>query len=181
MTYHRTLMDDLIRISSESGSGSGSGNGPRELLRQQINQDNQTNVVRGIGTTIGSLNATDQQLMRSASKFVDETQNNATRISQLDSAIGQNVSKLNQLMDSYQAIKGEFKEGFDLRGWGSVTARAATAPTTTTTAPTTRPTNMMDAALEVSDITKESHKYALVIFGIFATYALYKTIKHLRV
>jgi hypothetical protein len=40
---------------------------------------------------------------------------------------------------------------------------------------------MMDAALEVSDITKESHKYALVIFGIFATYALYKTIKHLRV
>jgi hypothetical protein len=155
MTYHRTLMDDLIRMSSESGSGSGSS--PRELLQQQINQTNQANVVRGMGTTIGNLNTTNQQLMQSASKFVDDTNANAKRVSGLNDVINQNVSKLNQVMDSYQELEAEAKEGFSDMGAS------------------------MDAALEVSDTVKESHKYALVIFGIFATYALYRTIKQLTI
>ncbi len=148
-------MDDLIRMSSESGSGSGSS--PRELLQQQINQTNQANVVRGMGTTIGNLNTTNQQLMQSASKFVDDTNANAKRVSGLNDVINQNVSKLNQVMDSYQELEAEAKEGFSDMGAS------------------------MDAALEVSDTVKESHKYALVIFGIFATYALYRTIKQLTI
>jgi methyl-accepting chemotaxis protein len=114
-------------------------------------------VVRGMGTTIGNLNTTNQQLMQSASKFVDDTNANAKRVSGLNDVINQNVSKLNQVMDSYQELEAEAKEGFSDMGAS------------------------MDAALEVSDTVKESHKYALVIFGIFATYALYRTIKQLTI
>lgn len=162
MTYHRTLMDDLMKMSSESGSGSGSG--PRELLQQQINQANQINVVRGIGTTIGNLNTTNQQLVRSASEFADDTEYNVTHASQLNNIAMQNTSKLNQNIKSYQELVSsnkETKEGF-------------------TAAPTPTATPSLDAALEVSDIVKESHKYALVIFGILATYVLYKTLKYVR-
>ena len=37
----------------------------------------------------------------------------------------------------------------------------------------------MDAALEVSEIMSESQKYAFFVFGAFAIFLLYKTIKHL--
>ena len=37
----------------------------------------------------------------------------------------------------------------------------------------------MDAALEVSEIMSESQKYAFFIFGAFAIFLLYKTIKHM--
>ena len=174
MTYHRTLMNDLMRMSSESGSGSGSS--PRELLQQQINQTNQANVVRGMGTTIGNLNTTNQQLMQSASKFVDDTNANAKRVSRVNDVINQNVSKLNQVIDSYQELEAEAKEGFSDMG-----VRAATSGALTSGALTSGITPSMDAALEVSDTVKESHKYALVIFGIFATYALYRTIKQLTI
>ena len=156
MTYHRTLMDDLMRLSSTSGSGSGSG--PRDLLQQQINQANQANIVRGLGITIGNLNANDQSLIQSTSNLVDDTKSNAKKVVKLDNDINQSYSKLNQAMDSYQALMSsnavtEVKEGY------------------------VNPS--VDAALEVSDIVKESHKYALVIFGILATCVLYKTLKHL--
>ena len=199
MTYHRTLMDDLMRMSSESGSGSGSGSEPRELLQQQISQANQTNIVRGIGTTIGNLNTTNQQLVSSAAEFADDTENKVTHASQLNNIAMQNTSKLNQNIKSYQALvssKNEAIEGFNVRGVGWGNARAATAPTTSGTAPTTSGTaptpsgtaptpsgtsmpSTIDAALEVSDIVKESHKYALVIFAFLSTYLLYKTLKKL--
>lgn len=161
-TYHRMLMDDLMKLSSESGSGS-NGTGPRALLQQQINQANQANVVTGLATTIGNLNTSNQGLMSSASKFVNETDTSAKRVSRLNNFIQQNASKLGQDMDEYQAIASQYKvkEGFD-----NLAPTMGTNPT-------------MDAALEVSTTVRESQKYALVIFGIFATYALYKTIKHL--
>jgi hypothetical protein len=188
MSYHRTLMDDLIRLSSEPGSGSGSS--PRELLQQQMNQANQANIVRGMGTTMANLNTSNQQLMQSASNFVHDTETKATNMSRLNDFIQQNVSKLNQDIDSYQALEAEANEGYR-----NMSVRAATSgttaqpqphpPTSGTTAqpqphpPTSGTITSMDAALEVSNIMKESHKYGLVIFGIIATYALYKTIKHM--
>ena len=107
MSYHRTLMDDLIRLSSEPGSGSGSGSSPRELLQQQMNQANQANIVRGMGTTMANLNTSNQQLMQSASNFVHDTETKATNMSRLNDFIQQNVSKLNQDIDSYQALEAE--------------------------------------------------------------------------
>ena len=161
VTYHKLLMDDLMKLSSESGSSYGTVTGPRELLQQQINQTNQANIIGGIGTTIRNLNTSDQTLLRSASDFVDDTATNSKTVSRLNRFIQQNATKLNKDIDEYQALiassTSKSKEGFDN--------------------PSVNPT--LDAALEVSTITKESNKYALVILGLFATYALYKTMKHL--
>ena len=164
MTYHRMLMDDLMKLSSESGSGS-TGTGPRALLQQQISQANQANVVTGMATTIGNLNTSNQGLMKSASKFVDDTNTSAKRVSRLNNFIQQNASKLGQDLDEYQTLASQYevKEGFANQ---NLKSKMGTNPT-------------MDAALEVSNTVRESQKYALVIFGLFATYALYKTIKHL--
>ena len=169
VTYHKLLMDDLMKLSSESGSGSSYGttvSGPRELLQQQINQANQANIVGGIGTTIRNLNASDQGLLRSASNFVDDTTINAKTVSRLNNFIKQNATRLNKDIDEYQALisqstDAESKEGFDNPNQN----------------PNPNPT--LDAALEVSTLAKESNKYALFILGLFATFVLYKTIKHL--
>ena len=148
MTYHASMMDNLLRLSSESGSGSGSNT----ISQQQLNQSNQTNLIRGLGATIGNLNATDQRLMNSASDFTMDTNTKSKKVSRLNKFILQNTSKMNETIDSYDSLK----EGFDYQ------------------------TQSMDAALEVSKRMKESHKYAFVIFGIVAIYALYKTTKQLR-
>ena len=148
-TYHRLLMDDLMKLSSESGSGSGSGSGATNIAQQQLAQ---SNLIRGMGATIGNLNATDQRLMNTASDFTADTNANAREVSRLNKRILQNTSKLNETIDSYNALK----EGF------------------------TKQSPTMDAALEVSNRMKESHKYAFVIIGIVAIYALYKTTKQLR-
>ena len=174
-------MDDLIRLSSEPGSGSGSGSGssPRELLQQQMNQANQANIVRGMGTTMANLNTSNQQLMQSASNFVHDTETKATNMSRLNDFIQQNVSKLNQDIDSYQALEAEATEGYRNMSVRAATSGTTAQPPTTAPPPTSGTITSMDAALEVSNIMKESHKYGLVIFGIIATYALYKTIKHM--
>ena len=147
MTYHASLMDNLLQLSSESGSGSNT------ISQQQLNQSNQTNLIRRLGTTIGNLNATDQKLMNTASDFIVDTNNKSKRVSRLNNFMLQNTPKLNESIDAYQAL---INEGF------------------------TNQNPTMDAALEVSNIMKESHKYAFFIFGIIAIYALYKTIKQLR-
>ncbi len=144
-TYHRMLMDDLMKLSSESGSGSGANN----LVQQQLAQ---SNLIRGLGTTIGNFNATDQRLMYAVSDFPADTNTKSKEVSRLNRHILQNTSKLNETIDSYNALK----EGF------------------------TKQNPTMDAALEVSNRMKESHKYAFFIFGLVAIYALYKTTKHLR-
>lgn len=146
MTYHASLMDNLLQLSSESGSGSNT------ISQQQLNQSNQTNLIRGLGATIGNLNATDQRLMNSVSDFTMDTNTKSNKVSRLNNFILQNTSNMNETIDSYDALK----EGFVVQ------------PQT------------MDAALEVSKRMKESHKYAFVIFGIVAVYALYKTTKQLR-
>jgi hypothetical protein len=144
-TYHRLLMDDLMKLSSESGSGSGSNS----LIQQQVAQ---SNLIRGMGATIGNLNATDQRLMNTASDFTVDTNANAREVSVLNKRILQDTSKFNETIDSYNALR----EGF------------------------TKQSPTMDAALEVSNRMKESHKYAFVIIGIVAIYVLYKTTKQLR-
>ncbi len=162
--YHKLMMDDLITLSSESGSGIALEPGPaQQMLQQQMDESNQTNIISGIGTTIGRMNANRDQLMQSASKFAGKSPINA-----------QTVARLN---DSIRASGSDILKNI----------HAATTPTTPTTsaAPTTVPVAegfvpnpTLDGALEVSAVMRESHKYALVIFGVFATFLVYKTIKH---
>lgn len=164
MTYHKMLMDDLIKLSSESGSGQVSASSPMELLQQQMDQANKNNVVRGLGTTIGNLNASNQQLMKSASKFVDDGKENANKVSRLNKFILQRGSKLNKDIQAYDAITAKEQEQ-EQEGFTNNSNQI--------------PNPTMDAALEVSELMNESQKYALVVFGVFAIFLLYKTVKHL--
>jgi hypothetical protein len=147
--YHKMLMDDLIKLSSESGSGSGAAL-PQQLLQQQANQSNQSNIVGGLGTTVGNMNANRDQLMKTAAKYAGKSSVNAQTVARLNNFIHENASTLVKKLASLPS------EGF--------------------TNPSPNPT--LDGALEVSTIMRESHKYALMIFGIFATYLLYKTTKN---
>lgn len=164
MTYHKMLMDDLMKLSSESGSGPVSASSPMELLQQQMDQANKINVVRGLGTTIGNLNTSNQQLMKSASKFVDDGKENANKVSRLNKFILQRGSKLNKDIQAYDAINAKEQEQ-EQEGFTNNSKQI--------------PNPTMDAALEVSELMNESQKYALVVFGVFAIFLLYKTVKHL--
>lgn len=158
--YHKLMMDDLITLSSESGSGIALEPGPaQQMLQQQMDESNQTNIISGIGTTIGRMNANRDQLMQSASKFAGKSPINA-----------QTVARLN---DSIRASGSDI-----LKNIHAATTPTSTTPSTTPVAEGFVPNPTLDGALEVSAVMRESHKYALVIFGIFATFLVYKTIKH---
>jgi hypothetical protein len=168
-TYHKMLMDDLITLSSGSGSGSGSGMmlepGPaQQMLQQQMDQSKQTNLINGIGTTIGRMNSNRDQLMQSASKFAGKSPINSQTVARLNDSIRANGSDVLKTIHATTATKAP-------------NATKATKATKATEGFAPNPT--LDGALEVSTITRESHKYALVIFGIFASFLVYKTIKHL--
>jgi hypothetical protein len=162
MMYHRMLMDDLIKLTTETGSGSGSGSGslPSQLLQQQMDQAKQANTVQGLGTTIGNMNANRDQLMNSASKIAGKSSVNAQTVARLNQFIQQKGSALVKNLDSFDSLDSTNKtaEGF---------VNPAPNPT-------------LDGALEVSTFMRESHKYALIVAGVIAIYLLYKTTKHLR-
>ena len=137
MTYHKMMMDDLMKLSSESGSGS----------------ENNINIVSGLGTTVSNMNATNAQLMNAVSNYADQGKQSATTASKLNAYTKKTASKLNDDIQAYNALVNQNQEGF------------------------ANPT--MDAALEISEMMNESQKYALVLFGLFAMFLLYKTVKHL--
>ena len=159
MMYHRMLMDDLIKLTTETGSGSGSGSGslPSQLLQQQMDQAKQANTVQGLGTTIGNMNANRDQLMKSASKIAGKSSVNAQTVARLNQFIQQKGSALVKNLDSFDSTN-KTAEGF---------VNPAPNPT-------------LDGAVEVSALMRESHKYALIVAGVIAIYLLYKTTKHLR-
>jgi hypothetical protein len=139
-TYHRMMMDDLMKLSSESGSMN--ANSTVE----------QMNIVAGLGSTVEALDASNQQLMQAAAKYVDQGKQRAITASNLNAYMHQTGLKLQDDMQAYDAaVSNAQKEGFDT----------------------------MDAALEISEIMSESQKYALFIFGAFAMFLLYKTVKQL--
>ena len=135
-------MDDLMKLSSESGSGSGS-------------DANNINIVSGLGTTVSNLNATNEQLVNAVSNYANQGSQSSQTASKLNAYTKKTASKLNDDIQAYNALVNQNQEGFK----------------------NANPT--MDAALEMSEIMNESQKYALVLFGLFAIFLLYKTVKHL--
>ena len=81
-TYHKSLMDNLLQLSSGSGSGSN-------------NAEQDTNLIRDLAATTGNLNATDQRIMNTVSDFIVDTKTNEKTVSRLNNFILQNTSKLN--------------------------------------------------------------------------------------
>lgn len=145
-TYHKMMMDDLMKLSSMSESGSSVN--PTTLFEQ-------IDVVSGLGTTVSNLSASNKRLLQTAAQYVDQGKQNANTVSKLNAYIKTTGSKLNNDIKAYDRLAQ--KEGFS----------------------NNNNTDSMDAALEISEIVSESQKYALVIFGAFALFILYKTVKHL--
>ena len=107
------------------------------------------------------MNSNRDQLMQSASKFAGKSPINSQTVARLNDSIRANGSDILKTIHATNATN----------------ATKATKATKATEGFVPNPT--LDGALEVSTITRESHKYALVIFGIFASFLVYKTIKHL--
>jgi hypothetical protein len=98
MTYHKMMMDDLIKLSSESGS-SGS-------------DANNINVVSGLGTTVSNMNATNAQLMNAVSNYADQGKQSATTASKLNAYTKKTASKLNDDIQAYNSLVNQHQEGF---------------------------------------------------------------------
>ena len=140
-TYHRMMMDDLMKLSTESGAAANPSFDPM-------------NVVSGLGTTVENLDASNKQLLQSAAKRAEQGKQRAITASNLNAYMHETGVKLQDDMKAHDALMSNSKahrEGFDT----------------------------MDAALEMSETISESQKYALFVFGAFAVFLLYKTIKHL--
>jgi hypothetical protein len=168
-TYHRMMMDDLMKLSTESGSQTSvdqnsncsywanSGEcekNPNYMLNyctDSCNSVKKMSIVSGLGTTVQNLDTSNEQLLKTAGQYADQGKQRAITAANLNAYMKETGLKLRNDIKAYdEFIK---KEGFS------------------------NPT--MDAALEISEIMSESQKYALVIFGAFALVSLYKTIKHL--
>ena len=156
-TYHRMMMDDLMKLSSGSESS-----------------DQLPNVVSGLGTTVANIDESNQQLQQSAAKYAEQGKQSAATVSNLNAFMRSNSSKLNNDIKAYTAIAQ--KEGFTSSNGSN---GAHPNPNNNNDPNTPNPNPTMDAALETSAIVRESQKYALVILGLSAMYLLYKTIKKL--
>jgi hypothetical protein len=99
MTYHKTMMDDLMKLSSESGSGSGS-------------DANNINIVSGLGTTVSNMNSTNEQLMNAVSNYANQGNQSATTASKLNAYTKKTVSKLNDDIQAYNSLMNQNQEGF---------------------------------------------------------------------
>ena len=139
-TYHRMMMDDLMKLSMEPESA----NAAYDPI----------GIVTGLGTTVANLDASNKQLLQSAAKRAEQGKQRAITASNLNAYMHETGVKLQDDMKAHDALMSNSKahrEGFDT----------------------------MDAALEVSGIMSESQKYTFFVFGAFAVFLLYKTIKHL--
>lgn len=154
MTQHRILMDDLMKLSTESGSGSRSG--PLDVLKKQKAEADQDRLVKRIGTTMSALNASEQRLMKPAPQFMDETKSSDKKTAQLVKSGEQKGAQFIRDIDAYEALIGTInsREGFENAS--------------------------RDGALEVSQLKRESHKYMFAILGVVALYAFYKTLKQIK-
>lgn len=92
-TYHRMMMDDLMKLSSGSESS-----------------DQLPNVVSGLGTTVANIDESNQQLQQSAAKYAEQGKQSAATVSNLNAFMRSNSSKLNNDIKAYTAIAQ--KEGF---------------------------------------------------------------------
>lgn len=161
MTQHRILMDDLMKLSTESGSGSGSGAASastnlRDILKKQKAEAEQAARVKRIGSTMSALNASEQRLMKSAPQFIDETKASDKKTAQLVKSGDQKGAQFIRDIDAYEALIDTInsREGFENAS--------------------------RDGALEVSQLKRESHKYMFAILGVVALYAFYKTLKQIK-
>lgn len=104
-TYHRMMMDDLMKLSTETGSGSGSAT------------FDPMSVVSGLGTTVETLDASNQQLLQSAAKHAEQGKQRAITASNLNAYMTETGVKLQDDMKAYDAIVSNAPQREGLSPW----------------------------------------------------------------
>lgn len=101
--YHKTMIEDLIKLSSESGSGSGSGS----------NSGKKLDMIFGLTQTIDAIDETNSKLMTSAQKKLNSGSQNAHVSPILNSEINETKNKLIATTKDYDKLMQRMKrEGF---------------------------------------------------------------------
>ena len=149
MMYHKVMMEDLMKLSTETETGSSNS------LQTQDQMLRQMSLVAGLGNTVETMNASNTQLLDSANKKSKQGSVNAQTASMLSANMNEINAKLHNDVTAYDALQ---KEGFSNNNNNN---------------------HNMKAALDNSAVVLESQKYALVLFGAFSIYLLYKTVKYL--
>ena len=105
MTYHKMMMDDLMKLSTMSESGASMN---PAALSEQID------VVSGLGTTVSNIDSSNTSILKTAAQFVDQGKQNAGTVSKLNAYLKTTGSKLNDDIKAYDKLMK--KEGFSNNG-----------------------------------------------------------------
>ena len=148
MMYHKVMMEDLMKLSTETETGNSSLQTQDQLLRRM-------SLVAGLGNTVETMDASRTQLLESANKKLNQGSVNAQTASMLSANMNEINTNLRNVVTAYDALQQEgFSNSHD-------------------------DNHSMKAALDNSAVVLESQKYALVLFGAFSIYLLYRTVKYL--
>ena len=145
------MMEDLMKLSTETETGSSNS------LQTQDQMLRQMSLVAGLGNTVETMNASNTQLLDSANKKSKQGSVNAQTASMLSANMNEINTNLRNDVTAYDALH---HEGFSNNN-------------------NNNNNHSMKAALDNSTVVLESQKYALVLFGAFSIYLLYKTVKYL--
>ena len=105
MTYHKMMMDDLMKLSTMSESAASMN---PTTLSEQID------VVSGLGTTVSNIDSSNTSILKTAAQFVDQGKQNAGTVSKLNAYLKTTGSKLNDDIKAYDKLMK--KEGFSNNG-----------------------------------------------------------------
>lgn len=153
MMYHKVMMEDLMKLSTETETGSNLSLQPQDQAQMQ----RQMSVVAGLGNTVETMNASNTQLLELANKKSKQGSLNAQTASTMNASMDKINTNLHNDVMAYDALK---QEGFSNNH-------------------NNHNNHSMNAALDNSAVVLESQKYALALFGAFSIYLLYKTVKYL--
>jgi hypothetical protein len=152
MMYHKVMMEDLMKLSTETEAGNSSSQTQTQTQDQLMRQ---MSLVAGLGNTIETMDASRTQLLDLANKKSNQGSANAQTASMLSANMNEINTNLRNVVTAYDALQQEgFSNSHD-------------------------DNHSMKAALDNSAVVLESQKYALVLFGAFSIYLLYKTVKYL--
>jgi hypothetical protein len=97
MMYHRVMMEDLMKLSTEKGS----------------TIDDRMNAVAGLGNTMLAIDASNRNLLQSAQGITNQGSQNATTASNLHANIKETSASLANDVSQYAALMQQMqKEGF---------------------------------------------------------------------
>lgn len=150
MMYHKVMMEDLMQLSAETETGSSNSLQTQDQLMRRMS------LVAGLGNTVETMDASRTQLLDSANKKSNQGSVNAQTASMLSANMNEINTNLRNDVTAYDALN---HEGFSNNNNNN--------------------NHSMKAALDNSTVVLESQKYALVLFGAFSIYLLYKTVKYL--